>query len=263
MEQFGAPCFHNPQHEAHVIKKQWIKEQFSNGLTIKHLFIEGEKKACGFIEYISGENTWRAVDAENYLFIHCIWITPNKYKEKGFGSILLQECINDAKNQGKFGVVTVSSEGTFIAGKELFVKNNFKQIDQSDRFELMVHQIKPGKPPQFRDYATKLREFQGLHLLYSDQCPWVSRSILEFEQFLKEKQIPYSIVKYRSAKEAQQAPPIYATFNLVYNGKLLVDHYVSLSRFQNILVQENLLKSKTLTEAKTQSKSKSNSKTKK
>jgi len=244
IEQYGAPCFLNPKHTAHITKKQWIKTELEHGLTIKHLFVEGEKKAIGFIEYVQGEHAWRAVDAANYIVIHCIWISPNKYKEKGFGSILLQDCIQDAKKQGSLGVISITSDGSFIAGKELFEKNGFKQFDQSDRFELMCYQIKTGKRPQFKELKSSLNELKGLNLLYSDQCPWASRAIVEFEDFLTQQKISYTIKKFDTPFEAQNAPSIYATFNVVYEGKLLVDHYVSLSRFQNILLQANLIHSK-------------------
>jgi len=42
----------------------------------------------------------------------------------------------------------------------------------------------------------------------------------------------------KNAKGAQDAPSIYATFNVVYDGKLLVDHYISSKRFLNIINKE-------------------------
>jgi len=43
-----------------------------------------------------------------------------------------------------------------------------------------------------------------------------------------------------SAREAQNAPSYYGVFNLVWNGRLLSDHYVSKGRFKNILRKELL-----------------------
>lgn len=34
----------------------------------------------GFIEYLPGEHAWRAVHADGYLFIHCLWVVG---KSKG------------------------------------------------------------------------------------------------------------------------------------------------------------------------------------
>jgi len=46
------------------------------------------------------------------------------------------------------------------------------------------------------------------------------------------------VTELKTAEEAQNAPSLYATFNLVYNGTLLADHYISNTRFKNILKKE-------------------------
>ncbi|MFW6245807.1 MAG: hypothetical protein ACOC13_00015 [Tangfeifania sp.] len=63
-------CFINAKHPAHALKTEWMEKQLSEGLRIKLLYLPGHKKAAGFIEYIPGENAWRAVSAKGYLFIH-------------------------------------------------------------------------------------------------------------------------------------------------------------------------------------------------
>jgi hypothetical protein len=42
-------------------------------------------------------------------------------------------------------------------------------------------------------------------------------------------------------EEAQAAPSPYAVFNLIYDGRLLADHYISETRLMNILRKEKLL----------------------
>lgn len=95
----GPACFLNPNNEGYQIKRDWLKARFAEGLTIKVLYAEAARKVVGFIEYVPGEYAWRAVDAQGYLFIHCIWVSPNAYKEHGYGygSRLVNECIKDAK----------------------------------------------------------------------------------------------------------------------------------------------------------------------
>jgi hypothetical protein len=46
------------------------------------------------------------------------------------------------------------------------------------------------------------------------------------------------ITVLNSAREAQNAPSYYGVFALVWNGRLLSDHYVSRGRFGNILRKE-------------------------
>ena len=173
------------------------------------------------------------------MFIHCIWISPNKYKEKGYGSLLIKECVEDAKRERKYGVASVTSEGPFMAGKTLFAKNGFRPVAQAKpSFELMVKNIKKGPLPKFRDYEKQLEKYKGLNIVYSNQCPWVARSIPELREIAKKKGLPLKVSEIKTAKQAQGAPSVYAVFNLVNDGKILADHYISGKRFQNILEKE-------------------------
>jgi len=238
IEQYPPVCFLNLKNEGYLIKKDWLLKRFAEGLKIKLLYFEGDKKCFGFIEYIPGEYAWRAVDAEGYLFIHCIWITPNAMKQKGYGSLLVKECIEDAQKEDKLGAAVVTSTSSFMADKDLFLKNGFKEIDTQEQFSLLVYHLKKGPLPRFKDWKSKLNAYTGLHIIYSNQCPWVSRFIEEVDPVVKERKLKINIRELKTAREAQSAPSIYATFNLLNDGKLLADHYISLTRFKNILNKE-------------------------
>ena len=239
ISEYQPVCFLNPKNEGYLKKLKWLKERFSNGLIIKQLYLENEKKCNGFIEYIPGEYAWRAVDAKGYMFIHCIWISPNKHKEKGYGSLLVNECFQDAKKEGKYGVAVVTSEGPFMAGKALFLKNSFRSVAQvKPSYELMIKPIRSGPLPKFRDCEKQLSQYKGLNIIYTDQCPWVARSIKELSEIAREKGLEIKLTELKNARQAQDAPSIYTAFNLIYNGKLLVDHYISSRRFLNIIEKE-------------------------
>lgn len=234
-------CFLNPKHPGYITKRSWLKQRFSEGLTIKHLITIDNKKTIGFIEYIPGENAWRAVTANNYLFIHCLWISPNIYKSQGYGSLLIKQVIHDAKQQNKYGVGVVTSEGPFMAGKAIFEKNGFTSIASAKpSYELMSLPIKDGPAPTFTNWEQQLQKCQGLHIIYAHQCPWVARSIQEISEYADAHNINIKFTELNTAHEAQNAPSPYSVFNLIYNGKLLVDHYISLRRFGTILTKEVL-----------------------
>jgi len=239
VSQYRPVCFLNPKNEGYLKKLEWFKKRFSEGLIIKQLYLENAKKCIGFIEYIPGEYAWRAVDAKGYMFIHCIWISPNKYKEKGYGSLLVEECIEDAEKEEKNGVAVVTSEGSFMAGKGLFLKNGFKSAAKvKPSFELMIKTLGKGPLPKFKDWEKQLSKYEGLNIIYANQCPWVARSINDLCEIAKEKGLKLKVTELQNAEQAQSAPSIYAVFNLVYNGKLLADHYISNRRFLNILNKE-------------------------
>ena len=237
--EYRPACFLNPKNEGYQKKLEWSKKRFSEGLKIKLLYLEKEGKCIGFIEYIPGEYAWRAVDAEGYMFIHCMWISPNKYKRKGHGSLLVGECVKDAKKEGKYGVAVVTTEGPFMAGKALFLKNEFKSVAEAKpSFELMIKTLEKGPLPKFKDWEKQLSKYEGLHIIYANQCPWVARSIKDVSEIAKKKGLKLEVTELKNAEQAQNAPSIYATFNLVYNGKLLADHYISSRRFLNIIDKE-------------------------
>ena len=239
IDQYPPTCFLNPKNEGYLIKRDWIKKRLSEGLIIKQLYLENDGKCNGFIEYIPGEKVWRAVTAPGYMFIHCLWITPNNVKNKGYGSKLIDECIKDAEKQGKNGVAVITSEGSFMAGKDIFLNNGFKSIQSAKpSFELMVINLNEGPIPKFKDWEKQLENYQGLNIVYSNQCPWVARSIKELTELSKKHKLDFKIIEMKNAEEAQNAPSIYAIFNIVYNGKLLADHYISSRRFENIIKKE-------------------------
>jgi len=43
------------------------------------------------------------------------------------------------------------------------------------------------------------------------------------------------IVEIKSYREAQNAPTPYAVFAVLYDGRILADHQISLTRFRNIM----------------------------
>jgi len=238
LSQYPPTCFLNPKNVGYQIKAEWLKERFSEGLKIKALYFENDMKCHGFIEYVPGEHAWRAVEAKDYLVIHCVWVTPNNFKNRGYGSLLVEECVKDAEKQGKAGVAVIASEGPFMANKELFIKNGFKEVQASGVFTLLVKQLRTAEEPRFKDCKKNLSSCEGLKIVYSNQCPWVARFISELPETIKGKGLKVDVVELKTAEQAQDAPSIYAVFNLVNDGQLLADHYISNTRFLNILSKE-------------------------
>lgn len=88
--------------ESYQAKKAWLKKEFDNGYVFRRI----DARAKVFIEYVSAEKAWNPVDAPNYLMVNCFWVS-GRYKKNGYGKALLQLALEDAKEQGKAGLVTV------------------------------------------------------------------------------------------------------------------------------------------------------------
>lgn len=232
LDEFIPVCFLNPKNPGYQMKREWLLERFEEGLKVKLLIEKGNNKRHGYIEYTPGEYAWRAVSAQGYLFIHCIWIYPNDFKMQGYGSSLIQECISDA--QGKYGVAAVSSDDSFMATRDIYLKNGFEVVEQSGKQQLVVKQFGEYPLPKVNDLKKSLDNYRGWHIVYSKQCPWVARFIHELDPAIV-NDLDLTITELTTAEQAQNAPSLYSVFNLICDGKLLADHYISQTRFKNIL----------------------------
>jgi len=88
--------------ESYQAKKDWLTKEFSNGYVFRRI----DARAKVFIEYGPAENAWMPITAPKYLNINCFWVS-GKYKKNGYGKELLNTAFEDAKKQGKNGLITV------------------------------------------------------------------------------------------------------------------------------------------------------------
>jgi len=198
-----AICYINPKHELFHKKVDWLREQFANG----------------------------------YMFIHCLWINGKKHIRQGLGSILIKEVERDAK-KNKLGVAVITSDKSFIATREIFLKNGYSIVSESGKEQLIAKQFKKGSLPYINNWEHELKKYKGLAIIYSKQCPWVPRFIEEVKPILKKEKLEPKIFELETAEQAQKGPSIYCIFNLIYDGKLLADRYISTTRFLNIVNKE-------------------------
>lgn len=224
-------------------KRIWFEKQYKLGLRMK-ILKDNADKMIGFIEYIPVINAWRPVTGNNYMFIHCMYVYPNKNKNKGYGSLLIKEAENAAKNEKMDGICAMTSKGAWISDKRIFENNDFVQVDQRGRFELLFKKWEPkAKDPELIDWTANQKKYNGWHLVYADQCPWHEKSVIALLNTALDFGIDLHITKLSNATEAKKAPSGYGVFSLLHNGKLIEDHYLSATRFRNILKKELLQQS--------------------
>ena len=224
-------------------KVGWLRTRFQEGLKVKTLFSPKDGNQ-GMIEYIPGQYAWRPVDAGGYMFIHCIFLGFKKaYKGKGLGTRFLQECVAESRENGLTGVAAVTRKGSFMAGKELFLKNGFRVVDRAaPDFELVALFFEEGSPPpRFKPGLDKrLQSYtDGLTIIRADQCPYTVKNVKEIVETAEKNYglIP-SIITLKNHKEAQNSPSPFGTFCIILNGRILTHHPISRRRFMNILDKE-------------------------
>lgn len=117
-------------------KKAWLTERLDQGL----VFLKGDVRGKCFIEYIPAEHAWAPIEAEGYLYIDCLWVS-GQFKGHGYSSLLLDECIRDARAQGKRGLAVLSSEKKlgYLSDPKYLKYKGFQTADSaSPHFRLMA-----------------------------------------------------------------------------------------------------------------------------
>ncbi len=235
LDEQGFFCYMSKRKApGYLQKRQWLAARFAEGLQLRMLHETGGR-TVGFIEYIPGEQAWRAVNAPGYLVIHCLWVV-GKGKGKGYGSQLLQTCLDDGRARKSSGVVMLASDGVWLAKKDLFLKHGFEDIAQAPpSFHLLVQRFGNAPLPSFPDDwdARQARFGAGLTVIRTYQCPYMEDATNMALEYAETKGIPAKVVTFKSAKEVQeQSPSPYGVFGIVLDGKLLAYHYLLQKDFE-------------------------------
>lgn len=217
-------------------KKAWLKERFEDGL----VFLKGNVRGKCFIEYIPAEKAWAPIDAENYLYINCFWIS-GQYKGQGYSNELLQRCLDDAKKMGKDGVVVLTSKKKlgFLSDPQYLAYKGFSVADKcSPYFELMYLPLSEGAAvPKFKPHIKEGGKVpqRGFVVYYTNQCPFTAKYVPIMEAAAQKKEIDFTAIHLKTTEEAQNAPTPFTSFSLFYQGEFLTHEIQSEKKFEKIM----------------------------
>lgn len=240
VDEHGFFCYKSkPKSDGYRRKVTWVQSHGTGDLGFKILF-EGDR-SVGFIEYADAEHTWRVVDAPGFLVVHCLWVI-GKAKKKGYASVLVRECAEEARRRGKRGVAVVTSTGNWLVGRKVFFRNGFQEVDSAPpTFDLLVHSFAEGPAPSFPDdWEKRIRRFgSGVTVVYADQCPYMPDAVQGAVSAFRERGLEVKTVRMESSAEVREkAPSAYGVFGIVWNGTLFSYHY--LGRKELKLLDERL-----------------------
>jgi len=209
--------------EGYDLKKAWLRKEFDNGYVFRRL----NERAKVFIEYVPAEKAWIPVIAPNYLMINCFWVA-GQYKGKGYAKALLQSAIDDARQQGKDGLVTVvgTAKFHFMSDTKWLLRQGFETVEKLNYgFSLLALKINPqASNPHFNKTVTngECDNKEGITVYYTNRCPFTDYYVnSELTQTAIKRNIPLTIIKLEAMEQAQSAPTPATIFSLFYNGKFV------------------------------------------
>ena len=228
--------------ESYELKKEWLGKEFDNGYVFRRI----DERAKVFIEYVPAEKAWIPVDAPNYLMLNCFWVS-GQYKGKGYAKALLQSAVDDARAQGRDGLVTVAGTAKFhfMSDTKWLLRQGFETVEKLPYgFSLLVRKLNPqAVNPRFRE-SVKSGECafkEGITVYYTNRCPFteyhVRQSLIETAA---KRNLPLKIIKLETMEQAQSSPTPATIFSLFYKGKFVTtDLSVCMdSRFDKVVKTE-------------------------
>jgi len=183
--------------------------------------------------------------ADGYLFIHCIFVGFKKeYKGKGYASMLIDECIQEAKEQKMLGVAVVTRKGSFMANDDIFLKKGFKITDSArPDFNLLAFRFNNESViPHFNpDMLKNLSIYnKGITIIRSVQCPYTEKNVKAIIETAEKKfKLKPRLIDLKDSESTQNSPCAFGTFCIIYNGEIISYHPISNTRFENIMTKLN------------------------
>jgi GNAT superfamily N-acetyltransferase len=228
IDEIGLYCSRSKYKEkGYQNKFSWVKKRFEDGLEYHVLLVdEGRKDMAyrGMIEYMPAEKCWRGINAPGYMVVHCLWVI-GRHKNKGYGSMLLQRCIDSAKEKELYGVVgMVIKKGGWLPKKDIYLKNGFKEYDDlNNEYQLYGIKFREDYPdPRFHplkpEHLEKYKE--GFTVISSSQCPYMSGTIESLKELAGEMGEKVKVIEMDDFTEAQLSGlHPYGTFHIIWNGE--------------------------------------------
>lgn len=209
--------------DSYELKKDWLKREFENGYVFRRI----DARAKVFIEYGPAEKGWVPINAPNYLLINCFWVS-GQYKGQGYGKELVRLAFEDAKSQGKDGLVTVvgTSKFHFMSDTKWLLKQGFEVYENlSSGFSLLAKKTIPkANNPKFNNSVKsgKCADKNGLVIYYSNRCPFSENHVTtSLTETAEKRKLPLKVIKLDTMEKAQASPTPATIFSLFYNGKFI------------------------------------------
>ena len=220
-------------HQGIDAKRQWLSDRLSEG----HVFRKLNAKATVFIEYAPLETAWVPVIGNNYYYVYCLWVLGSD-KGKGYGKLLMEYCLADAKEKGKSGMCMLGAkkQKSWLSDQSFAKKFGFEVVDATDDgYELLALSF-DGTIPAFAPNAKKQKiESNVLTIYYDMQCPYIYQKIELIKQYCETNNVPVSLIQVDTLQKAKELPCVFNNWGVFYKGNFETVNLLDVSYLERIL----------------------------
>ncbi len=220
-------------HSGISAKREWLSDRLKEG----HVFRKLNVKGTVFIEYAPLETAWVPIEGSRYYYIYCLWVS-GEYKGKGYGKMLMEYCLDDARKKGKSGVCMIGAkkQKAWLSDQAFAGKYGFQTVDTTpDGYELLALSF-DGTSPRFTQNAKKQHiGNQELTIYYDIQCPFIPQKIETIKQYCETNHIPLSLNQVDTLQKAKELPCVFNNWGVFYKGKFETVNLLDAAGIQRIL----------------------------
>ena len=204
-------------HPGVEAKRQWLAARLKEG----HVFRKLQVKAPVFIEYAPVETAWVPVEGPGFLYIYCLWVDP-AWKGRGYGTALMNDCLEDARRQGKSGVCMLGAEKqkAWLSDQGFARKFGFETVDRTDTgYELLALSF-DGSCPRFSDSARRgTIDEKELTVYYDNQCPFIAQKVEGLRAYSQETGFPVRLMEVDTLEKARALPCPFNNWAVFWQGQ--------------------------------------------
>lgn len=197
-------------------KRQWLSERLKEG----HVFRKLNEKAVVFIEYAPLETAWVPIMGDNYYYVYCLWVTGS-HKGNGYGRMLMEYCLADAKAKGKSGICMLGAkkQKSWLSDQTFAKRFGFEVVDTTDNgYELLALSL-DGTKPKFASNAKKQEiERKELTIYYDMQCPYIYQNVEKVKEYCQFNDVPLSLIEVDTLQKAKDLPCVFNNWAVFYKG---------------------------------------------
>ena len=221
-------------HPGIEAKRQWLSERIREG----HVFRKLNAKAAVFIEYAPLETAWVPIIGDNYYYIYCLWVLGKEYRGKGYGRMLMEYCLSDAKERGKSGVCMLGAnkQKAWLSDQSFARKYGFETVDTTEEgYELLALSFDGTKPKFAQNVKEPKIEQDGLTIYYDMQCPYIYQTVEAIRQYCREHDVPVSLCQVDTLQKAKALPCVFNNWGVFYKGKFETVNLLDIAHLERIL----------------------------
>lgn len=220
-------------HPGVEAKRKWLSDRLKEG----HVFRKLNEKATVFIEYAPLETAWAPIVGDNYFYLYCLWVSGS-HKGKGYGNLLMEYCLADAKEKGKSGVCMLGSkkQKAWLSDGMFAKRFGFEVVDTTENgYELLARSF-DGTTPAFAPNAKKSEiAAKELTVFYDMQCPYVFQSIEKVKQYCESNGVPASFHLVDTLQKAKELPCVFNNWGVFYKGTFETVNLLDAAALKRIL----------------------------